>query len=58
MSLILFLYVFLEATTTFMLLGLEVFPLGLNLVVQLQFRITFSIFKTNLLIHRNQIIEQ
>ena len=52
------LYFFLKATATLMLFGLEVFPLRLNLVVQFQLRITFGIFKANLLIHRNQIIEQ
>ena len=41
-----------------MLFGLEIFPLRLYLAVQFQFRITFSIFETELLIYWNQIVEQ
>ena len=41
-----------------MLYGLEIFPLSLYLVVQFQFRITFSIFESHLLENRNQIVEQ
>ena len=41
-----------------MLLGLEIFPLRLYLIVQFQFRITFGIFETELLINWNQVIEQ
>ena len=34
-----------------MLLGLEIFPLGLHLSVQFQFRITFGILESQLLIY-------
>ena len=46
------------SSTAFMLNSLEIFPLCLHFVVQLQFRITFCIFKSKLLIYRNQIVEQ
>ena len=38
-----------------MLLGLEIFPLGLHLSIQFQFRITFGILESQLLIYRNQV---
>ena len=41
----------------FMLLGLEIFPLGLHLSIQFQFRITFGILESQLLIYRNQVRE-
>ena len=41
-----------------MLFSLEIFPLRLYLAIFFQFRITFSIFETKLLIDRNQIVEQ
>ena len=41
-----------------MLLGLKVLPLSLHLTIQFQFRITFGIFKANVLINRTQIVEQ
>ena len=45
------------STTAFMLLGLEIFPLGLHLSVQFQFRITFGILESQLLIYGDQVRE-
>lgn len=46
------------STTAFMLLGLEIFPLGLHLSVQFQFRITFGILETKFLIDGDKVGEQ
>ena len=48
---------FLIGTAAFMLLGLEIFPLGLHFSVQFQFRIAFGIVESQLLISRNKIRE-
>ena len=41
-----------------MLFSLEIFPLRLYLAIFFQFRITFGILETELLIYWNQIVEQ
>ena len=51
------LQIFFISPTTLMLYGLEIFPLCLHLAVFFQFRIALGILETELLIHRNQVIE-